>query len=192
MSTPDYPPQAPNPYAPPGHPQHRPQGYAPQGYAPQGYVPQGYAPQQHFAPQPYGHGFAVRNKNPGSVIGASVLWIIYGSLALLGNLVALGGSGGRAGMPTLIGLSLGVAFLVTGIQALMGKARGLLAMGITSIVFGGLTSIAFLLLGSLVRGFRAPGWLLGVGFVVGGMLITAGVLACIGNRAYKDWRATKF
>jgi hypothetical protein len=161
----------------------------PYPYPPQ---PQGYAPQQlyganAYAPQAYGNPQA---KLPGIVIAASIMWIIYGSLALIGNLLGLA-AGGRPGASTAIGFGIAAAFLISGIQALGGKARGLLASGICSIVLGALTSVAFLLLGALIRGFRPPGWLLGFGFLIGAILITAGILACIGNRSYKEWRAAK-
>jgi hypothetical protein len=193
---PGYPqPHGPQGYAPQGAPQQGyPQGAPQQGYPQQGYPQQGYAPQAGYSPypaQPYAQGYQQPPKKPGVVVAASILWIIYGSLALLGNLIALGGSGGRTGAPTIIGLSIGAGFLVAGITTLTGKARGLLANGIVSIVLGGLTSVAFLLLGALLRGFRVSAPLLGIGFVVGSILIVAGILACMGNRRYKEWRAAK-
>jgi hypothetical protein len=129
-----------------------------------------------YAPQAYGNPQA---KLPGVVIAASIMWIIYGSLGLIGNLLGLA-AGGRPGASTAVGFGIAAAFLISGIQALSGKARGLLASGICSIV-----------LGALIRGFRPPAWLLGFGFLIGAILITAGILACIGNRSYKAWRAAK-
>jgi hypothetical protein len=127
---------------------------------------------------------------PGSITGASILWIIYGSLGTLSGLVTLGMSGGRAGGPGFIGLGIAVAFLVSGIQGLLGKARGMLGSGIASIIWGLVTLVAFLYLASLVHGGGAG--IFGIlGLVFGGMLITSGALACIGNEKYKAWRASR-
>jgi len=174
----------------PGYPQ-QPGGYPPQGYQQQpgyppqqpgyGYgAPQGYPPPANFVPQ---------HTRPGTITAASIMWIIWGSLSLIGNLMTL--ANGRPGGGMFIGWGLTLAFLITGIQALMGKAKGLLAMGIISIVFGGLALIAFLALGSLIRIHAAFGVLLLIGVLVGGMLIVPGILACIGNTKYKNWRRTR-
>ena len=184
-----YAPQSQQPYPQqpqqPGYPQQPQYGQQPYGQQP-GYPPQGYQqPQQVYAGGP-------QLTRPGTITAASIMWIIYGSLALIGNLMTLGASGGRVGGPGYIGLGLSIAFLVTGIQALMGKARGLLATGIVSIVLGAIVLIAFLALGSLLRGIHAPAALLAlIGFLFGGFLITAGILACLGNTKYKAWRASK-
>jgi hypothetical protein len=177
----------PYPQAQPGYPQQP--GYPPQGQP--GYPPQG---QPGFAPQPPMYppaNFTPRHKLPGVAVAASIIWIIYGSLALIGNLIGLAGSGGRAGTPSFIGLGIAVGFLVGGIQTLMGKAKGMLGNGIASIVLGALVAIAFLLLGALIRGFHAPMILILIGVLFGALLITAGVLGCIGNKAYKEYRMTK-
>jgi hypothetical protein len=167
-----------------------PQNYGQQPHYPQpGYPPApayGQPPPQHAQPN-----FTPRHKLPGAAVAASIMWIIYGGLALIGNLAALGASGGKMGTGGILGIGIAVAFLVAGIQTIMGKAKGMLGNGIASIVLGALVSIAFLLLGALIRGFKAPPALLLVGVLFGGMLITAGILACVGNKAYKDYRATK-
>jgi len=119
------------------------------------------------------------------------MWIIYGGLGLLGNLASLGATGGRAGTSGFVGLGISIGFLVLGIQALTGKARGMLAGGITSIVLGVIVLIAMLALSSLIR-VHAPMAIFAVlGLVFGGILITAGILACVGNQKFKAWRATK-
>ncbi len=120
------------------------------------------------------------------------MWIIYGSLALIGNLAALGMSGGRVGGPGFVGLGIAVAFLIAGIQTSTGRAKGLLANGIVSIVLGSLGAIAILALGSLMRGFHPSGALVLILLLIPGMLLTAGILACVGNSKYKEFRATKF
>jgi hypothetical protein len=122
-------------------------------------------------------------------MGAGVLWIIYGSLQTLGGMVSLGG---RVGAPTIIGLSIGVSFLIAGIQAVMGKARGMLGAGISSIIWGVLVLIVMVGASSVIREFRhVAGIFAVVGLVIGGMLITAGILACAANGKYKAWRASK-
>jgi hypothetical protein len=189
-----------------GYPQQPQQGY-PQQPNPYGQQPNPYAQQQ--APNPYGqqpNPYGQQNPygapagaptgavggKPGAATGAAILWIIYGSLGLLSNLAILGMTGGRGMSPqTIIGLSLAAAFLVGGIQVLAGKMKGLLAMGITSIVFGSLSVIAVLALGALTRGFRIAGPFLIIGFLIAAMLLTAGILACVANRKYKEWRAAK-
>jgi hypothetical protein len=208
MSDPNYPPHQPPGYPPsypqptqqaqpgypapqgqPGYPQPNPYGHAQPGpgYGQPPY-PQGHGqPAMPYAPQ----GFTPRTKLPGIVVAASIMWIIYGSLGLLGNLSALGASGGKIGGGGFFGLFIAVAFLVAGIQTLMGKAKGMLANGITSIVLGGLAMIAILALGAISRGFHLPPILFVVGFIFGALLITAGILACMGNKAYKEYRATK-
>jgi len=172
--------QQPQGYYPNGHPQQQPGGYPP-GWAPQ--QPQAYA-----QPAP---AFARRDKLPGTALAASIMWIIYGGLGTIGGVLGLAGSGGHVQPSQIISLGLAIAFLMSGIQTLTGKLKGLLAPGITSIVIGSLTGIAFLLLGAIARGFHFPVWLFAIGVIIGGMLITAGILACIGNRHFKEWRATK-
>jgi hypothetical protein len=175
MSDPNYPQNfQQQPY---GQPAHQP-GYAPPGYGQQ--------------PMPYAQpGFTPRHKLPGAALAASIMWIIYGTLSLIGNLIGLAASGGKVGGGGVFGLAISAAFLVAGITTISGKAKGMLANGIVSIVLGGLVAIAFLLLGALIRGFNAPMFLIVIGLLFGGMLITAGILACMSNKAYKEFRATK-
>ena len=153
---------------------------------PYGYVPPAFAQASYaaYAGQPL--------TRPGTVTAASIMWIIYRVLALLGNLSTMALSHGRTGGASVVGLGIGVAFLVTGIQALGGKAKGLLATGITSIVLGSLIAIAFIALGGIAHNLHAiAGLLIVLGLVVGGFLATAGILACVGNAKYKAWRASR-
>jgi hypothetical protein len=123
---------------------------------------------------------------PGSITAAGILWIIYGSLALLGTLVSLRAG---AGPMNFLNLFVAIAFVTGGIQALTARASTLLATGIVSIIWGAFTLIACLALGTLFEGMReAAGLFAVIGFVVGGMLITAGILACVGNAKFKAWR----
>jgi hypothetical protein len=178
-----------------------PQNYPPQGYQQQqpGYQqPPGYYQQPGYAPPPYWQqpqgyappNFTPRHKLPGTAVAASIMWIIYGSLGLLGNLIALGASGGKAG-GGIVGIGIAVGFLVAGITTLTGKAKGMMANGIASIVLGALVSIAILLLGALIRGFHPPAVLILVGLLFGLMLIGAGIFALVGNKAYKEYRYTR-
>ena len=197
-----YPPQAQQPgYAPNGQAPQQAYGQPPQqqgyGTPPPGYgqAPQAYPPGYGQQPPQYGYqqpGFTPRHKLPGSALAAAIMWIIYGSLALIGNLAALGMSGGRVGGPGFVGLGIAVAFLIAGIQTSTGRAKGLLANGIVSIVLGSIGAIAILALGSLMRGFHPSGAIILLLLLIPGMLLTAGILACVGNSKYKEFRATKF
>ncbi len=191
-----YPPQQQGGYPPPqqgGYPPPQQGGYPPQpGYGQPGYGQQGYG-QPGYGQQPLGYGqqpFAPQHTRPGSITAAAILWIIYGGLGTVGGLMGLAASHGRVGGGGIFGLFVAVAFLVTGIQALAGKARGMLGTGIASIVWGALVLIALLFLGSLVR-HGAGGLFAAIGLLFGGMLITAGILACVGNTKFKAWRATR-
>jgi hypothetical protein len=125
---------------------------------------------------------------PPSITAAGILWISYGSLALFGDLYIL-----KFGVNpiTLVGLFVGIAFLTGGIQALTGRARTLLATGIVSIVWGALQLLAFLVVAATSHGRWAPpaALLALVGLVIGGTVITAGILACVGNARFKAWRS---
>lgn len=148
--------------------QHYP-GFPPQGYPPPGFVPQ--------------------HTIPGTVVTACVLWMIYGALALGSGALALAG-GGKIGVMNLV---FGAAFLITGIQVLMGKASQLIGSGVVCIVLGTLQTIGFfLLVGSLGRAAMwIPGWLVAIVVINSVVLILAGILAIVGNAAFRNWRLTK-
>jgi hypothetical protein len=170
-----------NPNVPPPYPAQPVPVPPPYGYAPPPFAQAGYA-------APAGPPLS----RPGTVTAASIMWIIYGVLALLGNLSTLAMSGGRTGGPSFVGLGIAVAFLMAGVQALGGKAKGVLGMGVTSIVLGSLVAIAFIALGGIARGFHEiAGLLIVIGLLFGGFLATAGILACVGNTRYKAWRASR-
>lgn len=115
------------------------------------------------------------------------MWIIYGGLGLFGNLVSLGG--GHASGSTFISIGLATWFLVGGIQLLSGKSRGVLGLGVTSIVLGGLVLLACLVLSSLIHELHAAAGVIAViGLLFGGFLIVAGILGCSGNAKYQAWR----
>lgn len=131
----------------------------------------------------------LQTTRPGTVTAASIMWIIYGGLALIGNLMALANV--KPGSSTVIGLCLAIGFLIAGIQGLTGKAKSMLPMGITSIVLGGLVAIAMLALGSLLKLHAGFGVLALIGLLLGGYLIVSGILACVGNAKFKAWRASR-
>lgn len=195
--------QQPQPgYAPNGYAQQPQQGYAPNGYAQAPQQPQygyGQPPQGQHQPaygQPPGYGYAQpqfspRHKLPGGALAAAIIWIIYGALQLIGVLGGLAAAG-RPGPQLIIGLGVGVAFLMAGITTSTGKAKGLLANGIVSIVWGAIILLAMLALGSLLRGFGgASSIIMLIGVLFGGMMIVAGILACMNNQKYKEYHHTK-
>ena len=99
----------------------------------------GYAPQ-----------FTPRHKLPGAAMFSAIIWIIFGSLQLLGALISL--AGGRPGPALIIGIGIGVSLLMGGIQTATGKAKSLLGPAIVSIIIGALYLFAMLFIGSLFRG----------------------------------------
>lgn len=160
----------PAPYAPP------PPAPTFHGSPNPGYGAPGYAPAQ---PAPLGR--------PGTITAAAIMWIIYGGLSLLGNLLSL--AGGRVGGSTLMGFGIATLFFAGGIQLLSGKARSVLGLAITSIVLGGLVLLLCVVAGSVIHELHAAaGLLVVIGLVFGGYLIVAGILGCSGNAKYKQWR----
>lgn len=126
-------------------------------------------------------------KIPGVIIAASILWIIYGSLSVLGGLASL-----RAGAFSYFNLSVGVAFVTAGIQTLTGKVSSVLATGITCLVLGGLGVLVMLaLMGGALGHVRVVGFLVVVILINTSILVTAGSLALVGNKRYKAWRASR-
>ena len=140
--------------------------------------------------------------NPGLVKTAAILWIVFGALAiasaLLEGVVMAAGGGFTSGV--IARLSVGAAFLITGIQTLGGSVSSILGAGIASVILASLG----LLLGILI--FVVGGLFLGGGpgvpavggliLVVGAialigptMLMVAGILAIKGNNKYKLWLA---
>lgn len=144
---------------------------------------------------------------PTSVRVAAVLWIIFGALAITGNLISFAlttarqaapgarpGAGAGGGM--LCGVIIGVAFLAVGIQTLKGTAKGTLGNAIGSLIMG-----ALYLLGMVAIAAAAFGRQLGpgeaivlvvlaafIGFLAIALL-SAGVLALVGRSAYEAWWA---
>jgi hypothetical protein len=101
---------------------------------------------------------------PGSILGAGIIWIIFGCLILLGagiNFLMIVGQP-RAGGPEAVGGSCGLAiqalfgavFLLVGIQSVQGTAKDTLGNGIGSIVFAALQfgGAALILFGTAALG----------------------------------------
>lgn len=185
---------APNGYAQPQQPQGYPQGSGLQPQQPQyGYQP---APQQGYQ-QPgaaYGYhqpGFAPRHSLPGGAIFAAIVWVIFGALYLIGALMQLA-SGRPQPISLMIALALGIVFTSGAITTFMGKAKSLLGPAIVAIIFGALTLLAMLFVGSLFRGLGgAGGVVMLIGVVIGGLLLTSGIIGCITNKKYKEYHHTK-
>lgn len=143
---------------------------------------------------------------PGTVMTAGVLWIVFGSLVLLGLLLAVVGvalASMRMGPPNnnegammvmacgglFFGL-VGGGFLLVGVQTVRGTARDVLGNGIGSIVISLLVMGlgVFPIVATLDRGPPGP-MLVGVFYVVVGLVLTlAGVLALSGRGDYRAWR----
>ena len=119
---------------------------------------------------------------PGIVKVASIMWIVFGGLGVVGQLMQLGG-GFRP--QSLIGLAISVAFIVAGVQTISGRAKDVLGNGIGSIVLGGL-GLVLIMLAAAVLGMHL---VVLIGVVNSGGLITAGILALAGRSGYRDWRA---
>ncbi len=132
---------------------------------------------------------------PGTVIAACVLWILYGALGLLGGLTTLGSGAASYGQ-----IIFALAFIITGIQVLMGKASGLMGSGIACLLLAALGALAAWFLHAAADYAHASGgrnvagalsWVYIVIMINSALLATAGILAIIGNAKYKEWRATR-
>lgn len=151
---------------------------------------------------------AERPRIPGIVMAAGVIWIGVGMLGIVNTALSLmmvganaaggGGGGANAGSPCC-GIFIAIAFLMVGYQTVTGKAKDTLGNSIGSIILGSiqiLLAIGIALLGAGVFGNAninrmAPEVLLVTGIIVGVMgltLVTAGILALMGRRAYREWR----
>jgi len=122
---------------------------------------------------------------PGTVKAAAILWIIVGSLGLLGQLMALGNFRPQS----FVAIAIAIAFIVAGVQTISGKARDTLWNGIASIVIGAL-NCGLLLFITLGMGGLGPVVLLS-GLPVALGLIVAGILALVGRAGYRAWRSQR-
>src|SRR5947209_9773461 len=148
---------------------------------------------------------------------AGIIWIAYGSLGILSNIVSLimtvaqGGPLGANLCGTVVGLLIAGAFLFVGFQTVKGTAKSTLGNGIGSLILGALQlACGGLMLagGGIIAaggagagaggpgGAGVPAGLGTIAMIMGGLvvlfgitLITAGILALMNKTAYEDWRA---
>jgi hypothetical protein len=143
-----------------------------------------------------------RPKQPGKILAASIIWIVFGSLILLRQ--ALNLLIAFAFTPTLLreaviwtgacpilfaGL-IGGVFIHVGIQSIQGTAKDTLGNGIGSIIFAVLVAgigIAFSVASSQF-GLGGAAVQLVVGMVEAAGLLTAGILALVARDQYRAWR----
>jgi hypothetical protein len=142
---------------------------------------------------------------PAEVMAAGIIWIVFGVLGIGSSALSLlidVGTAANAGQGQApsgrfgggCGLLFAIAFLVVGIQTVKGTAKGTLANGIGSHVFGLLYAglgVLLIVLATLpqtqlpVELFYVLGALCGL---LGIALLVAGLLAVAGKQAYEDWR----
>ncbi len=123
-------------------------------------------------------------RRPGVVTAAAVLWIIFGALGLLGQLMTLT----RGVRPqAMVGLAIAVAFIVAGVQTISGKAKDTLGNGIGAIVIGVL-NVGFLFYLMTVAPRFMAGAILLTGAPVALGLVVGGILALVGRQGYREWR----
>jgi hypothetical protein len=105
-----------------------PQGEQPGWGPPQGQQP-GYGPAPTYSGPPAGYGGAAAGGRPGMVTAAGIVGIVWGALALLFGLLALGVAfalSGLLGLIVLIAVVVGVGLLVGGIYVITGKSPKIL------------------------------------------------------------------
>jgi hypothetical protein len=130
-----------------------------------------------------------RTSIPGTVVTACVLWIVYGVLGLVSGGHALMTHGGAAAITQVV---FALAFLITGIQVLMGKASGLFGSGIACLLLAALGVLSVYLMPTTPEEAKAgAGWVSIAILINSGVLALAGILAIAGNAKYKEWRATR-
>jgi hypothetical protein len=144
---------------------------------------------------------------PTGVKVAGILWIGFGVLALVGQLLsfalnmagaaAQGGPGAPGGNMCGVGCGVlfAIVFLVAGIQTVKGTAKGTLGNGIGSLLFGLLYGVVAVFVIGLGASGRLPPGNEALMYVAGAVaaalavaLLTAGILALMGKSAYEQWR----
>lgn len=148
---------------------------------------------------------------PGGAKAAGIIWIGFGSLGILSNIVSIAVTAGQAAAGggqqyggVGCGILIAIAFLIVGIQTVKGTAPSMMGNGIGSLIFGALYLIcgAILLAGGGVLAARGGGGagapagglimiLAAIPIVLGLALLLAGVLALMNKTAYEDWRAAQ-
>lgn len=137
---------------------------------------------------------------PGTVMASGIIWIGFGTLNLLGTMLIFANvaanPGARPTAPCCAG-GIGIAFLVCGLQTVLGKASDTLGNSIGSLVFG----LIYMLLAAGVAAFGGAvvgkqnaandaEMLFLVIFLgsIGFTLEVAALLGFMGRTAYRDWR----
>jgi hypothetical protein len=148
---------------------------------------------------------------------AGIIWIAFGALGIISNIVSIAVNAGQGGAQNYAGIGCGfiipIAFLMVGIQTVKGSAPSLLANGIGSLIFGALYLLCGVLLlaggGILAAGGAGGGGgaggagavpagaggmimlLAAIPIVLGLSLLVAGIMALMNKSAYEDWRAAQ-
>jgi hypothetical protein len=146
---------------------------------------------------------------------AGIIWIVVGSLGLIGATINLVTGAADFGPPNqqppppgaaegrMCGMVLGVliylAFLLVGIQTVKGNARGLIGNSVGSVLVSlillGVGALGFLVGAAVPGGQNANrGILLVMSLLLlglGGGLMLAGILGFVNNTAYQEWRASE-
>lgn len=143
---------------------------------------------------------------PAIVKLAGIIWLCVGALSalnmaisfILGGVNKAGLGGGPGCCPGLIAGVVAFAFLHTGYQTVIGKAKDTLGNGIGSIVLGLLQLLGALLIGVggiLAKNQGANGppeevfvVIAAIAGVLGTALVAAGILALAGRSQYRVWR----
>jgi hypothetical protein len=151
---------------------------------------------------------------PGGAKAAGIVWIAFGSLGILSNIVSIAVTAGQAAAGggqqyggVGCGILIAIAFLIVGIQTVKGTAPSMMGNGIGSLIFGALYLIcgAILLAGGGMLAAGGPGKgggapagagslimiIAAIPIVLGLALLLAGVLALMNKTAYEDWRAAQ-
>lgn len=118
---------------------------------------------------------------PVVVTVAAILWIVLGSLGIIGEIVAM-----RLGFKpsALMRLAVAVAFLMAGINTLRGTARGVVAASVGALIFGALALSVVLSLTT-----KVPVLML-TGLILAAIYIASGVLGLVGKAGYRAWKAS--
>lgn len=137
---------------------------------------------------------------------AGIIWMVFGTIGLIGQVVSMGMNAGNGNPASPIcGFLIAITFLVIGFQTLRGTAKTTLGNGVGSIVFAvlyfGIAAVFFFGLFGLAAAGNNGGQVQAmqeVAVVValilcafGVLLLVAGVMAVIGNTDYRAWRVSE-
>jgi hypothetical protein len=131
---------------------------------------------------------------PGTVIAAGIIWVVFGSLSVLGSIFQLivnadvhGGAPIAVSTP-ICGLLFGGVFILVGVQSIGGTARGVRGNGIGSLLFGGLyTAVGVVSFFFSEKSYAIVGVF---ALFLALVLYLAGTLALIAEGDYKAYRRT--